>query len=471
MTVIAPMKRRFAVRLSFVMAIALATAPTGMAATRHYYIAAEDVTWDYAPGGQDVLHGRQIPLPWAGHTQWSKTRYIEYTDATFSARKPQPTWLGILGPIIRVEVGDTIVVDFLNRSRMPHSIHPHGLRYDKANEGALYIPFVAGGRVPPGGRFTYQWFADEGSGPGKDDASSVVWWYHGHTDEATETNAGLIGPIIVTAKGKANPDGTPIGVDREFVASFMIFDELRGKSDGLFHSINGYIFGNLPGLVMQQGDHVRWYLLAMGNEIDLHSPHWHGKTVEYRGRHTDVVELLPGGMASADMIADNPGRWLFHCHVSDHMEAGMMATYTIYRPQPKDCPLQFVSADFWKNPEKLTVTVKNIGPKTITSLVVDFDHLMSSQSRRRPYQHEWTWSQRIDPGAEHTFEMPGYLPDFTKGIVGWVLFPRAVVYGDGTKWTTQAKGDDAECFEVFWRDKDHPQLTVLPPLQRELNED
>ena len=455
--------------LAAVLALAFATVPSSQAATRHYYLAAEDVIWDYAPGGQDVTHGRQIPPPWAGHTQWNKTRYIEYTDSTFSIRKPQPSWLGILGPVIRGEVGDAIVVDFLNRSRMPHSIHPHGLRYDKANEGALYLPWSAGARVPPGGRFTYQWFADESSGPGKNDSSSVVWWYHAHTDEPTETNAGLLGPIIITAKGKARPDGTPKDVDREFVASFQIFDELRGKDAGLFHSINGYIFGNLPGLVMQQGERVRWYVMGMGNERDLHSPHWHGKTVEFRGRHTDVVELMPGSMASVDMIADNPGTWMFHCHVADHMEAGMMATYTIYRPQTRPCPLQFVSADFWNSAGKLTVTVRNIAPAPIQSLAVEFNHLMSAQSRRRPYVHEWVWTQAIAPGAEQTFQIPGYLPEFTDRMMGWVLFPHLIVYGDDKKWLPAEEG---ECFQVFWRDRDnHSQMPVLPPLQLEMNED
>src|SRR5262249_14538109 len=80
------------------------------AATRHYYIAAEDVTWDYAPSGRDLFHSHPVPMPWGGQTKWAKTRYIEYTDATFSTRKPQPEWLGILGPVIRAEVGDEIVV-------------------------------------------------------------------------------------------------------------------------------------------------------------------------------------------------------------------------------------------------------------------------------------------------------------------------------------------------------------------------
>jgi hypothetical protein len=60
--------------------------------------------------------------------------------------------------------------------------------------------------------------------------------------------------------------------------------------------------------------HVRWYLLGMGNEVDLHSPHWHGKTVKVGFHRTDTVELLPGSMVTADMRADNPGTWMIHCH-------------------------------------------------------------------------------------------------------------------------------------------------------------
>jgi hypothetical protein len=100
--------------------------------------------------------------------------------------------------------------------------------------------------------------------------------------------------------------------------------------------------------------------------------------------------------------------------------------------------------------------------------VVGFDHLMSPQSRRRPYVNERTWTQRIEPGQEPTFEMPGYLPDFTNRILVWALYPRAIAYEDGSNGRPR---EDEECFEVYWRDKDHPQLTVLPPLQIEMNED
>ena len=40
-----------------------------------------------------------------------------------------------------------------------------------------------------------------------------------------------MGPIVITAKGKAKPDGSPKDVDQEFIASFMIFDELMAKSN------------------------------------------------------------------------------------------------------------------------------------------------------------------------------------------------------------------------------------------------
>src|SRR5215467_11767928 len=117
---------------------------------RHYYIAAEDMMWNYAPTGRDLLDGSPIPPPYAGHTRWEKTRFIEYTDETFTTVKPQPLWLGILGPVIRGEVGDSIKVHFLNRSKLAHNLHPHGLRYDKDSEGAHYLPQQHGAIVPPG---------------------------------------------------------------------------------------------------------------------------------------------------------------------------------------------------------------------------------------------------------------------------------------------------------------------------------
>ncbi|HZQ18591.1 MAG TPA: multicopper oxidase domain-containing protein [Terriglobales bacterium] len=438
------------------------------AATRHYYIAAEDVTWNFAPSGRNLLDGDPVPQPWAPKLEWPKTRFIQYTDDAFSVRVPQPEWLGILGPIIRGEVGDEIVVDFLNRSRLAHDMHPHGLRYDKNNEGSLYLPVAKGAVVPPGGRYTYHWFASAASGPQRGTLSSKVWWYHSHIDPGVEINAGLLGPIIITAKGMADAAGKPKDVDREFVTAFMIFDQKGGKPDGLYYAINGYIFGNLPGLMMKQGEKVRWYLLGMGNEIDLHTPHWHGETVSNGRDTTDVVELLPGSMKTVDMIADNPGSWMFHCHVQDHMENGMMAVYTIYAPPTRACPAQFTAGDFWQHPESFSLTVKNTSSKKIMSMSIVTEMFLAPLDLRRAFNFEWSLDHPIAPGEEETLQKPGIRASSAQSVLGWVFYPYSIKFEDGSRWRAENEG---ECFQVFWRDKEHPEMPALPPRQIEMNPD
>jgi len=39
--------------------------------------------------------------------------------------------------------------------------------------------------------------------------------------------------------------------------------------------------------------------------------------------------LAPCRDVSADMIPDNPGVWMYHCHVNDHMIEGMSARYQV----------------------------------------------------------------------------------------------------------------------------------------------
>jgi hephaestin len=230
--------------------------------------------------------------------------------------------------------------------------------YKKNAEGSPYNDGTTGSNksddaVPPGQMYTYVWPVPERAGPGPMDGSSVLWMYHSHVDEVRDTNAGLIGPIIITRRGMARPDGTPKDVDREVVTLFKIVDEntswyldqnirtytgqpgLVKKDDeefeesNLMHTINGYVYGNMPRPTMHKGERVRWYVMDLGTETDLHTPHWHGNTVLMTGMRTDMLELLPGTMRVADMVPDDVGTWLFHCHVNDHITAGMQALYTV----------------------------------------------------------------------------------------------------------------------------------------------
>jgi FtsP/CotA-like multicopper oxidase with cupredoxin domain len=43
----------------------------------------------------------------------------------------------------------------------------------------------------------------------------------------------------------------------------------------------------------------------------------------------NVVELLPASMKTVTMRPDNPGTWMYHCHVNDRIDAGMIALYTV----------------------------------------------------------------------------------------------------------------------------------------------
>lgn len=105
--------------------------------------------------------------------------------------------------------------------------------------------------------------------------------------------------------------------------------------------------------------------------------------------------------------------------ISDHMEAGMMAVYTIYEPQHCTSPVQFVSTDFWRTPGKFEITVKNTGREPMRDLSVTFDHLMTPPFRRHPYDNEGDWNALIPPRQEKSFEMTGYLPAYTDSILAW----------------------------------------------------
>jgi len=337
--------------------------------TRTYYIGADPVVWDYAPQGKNLITGK--PFDDVADTyvktgvgrigsRYEKCLYRGYTDSSFRQLQRRPAdeqYLGLLGPVIRAEVGDTIKVVFRNRCPFPASIHPHGVLYEKSSEGAPYNDGTTGkdkadDAVPTGGTYTYTWEVPERAGPAPGDGSSVMWMYHSHTDEVSDTYAGLMGPIEITGRGMARADGSPKDVDREIFTLFSVMNENESPflddnskrfakppfpdpddedfvESNLMHSINGYVFGNQPMITMQEGERVRWYVMSMGTEVDLHTPHWHGNTVTVNGMRMDVVSLLPASMVVADMVPDNPGIWLFHCHVNDHIRAGMLTRYQV----------------------------------------------------------------------------------------------------------------------------------------------
>jgi hypothetical protein len=439
---------------------------------RHYYVAAEDVTWDFAPSGRNLIHNGPLPPLWVDRTKWPKQRFIEYTDDTFTKRKPQPLWLGLLGPIIRGEVGDTIYVHFLNRAVGNHSIHSHGVLYDKDSEGADYIFRGRGAVVQTSQKFTYKWIVTPESGPAEGEPSSRAWLYHGHVDEPEETNAGLIGPIIITAKGKAKPDGSPIDVDQEFVTLFMMFDQSPPPPVGTrrsqlqfvlpefeFSTMNGFFFGNLQGLVMRQGDRVRWHTMAMGSENDVHTPHWHGNRVVQSGRTSDVRMLMPAMTDTVDLIASNVGSWMFQCHVSDHMDEGMMTYYTVL-PKERACPVQFSDAAIAAD-GSVSYKVANAGGADIKTLhshaeVISGWHVVASLEGTNGDVNTLAARSSTQKSVRNIFTGAAQAK-------GYVVVPDQIDFASGETWKPQYRG---ECSKTFFRSEaDSFEMPVLPPDQ------
>ena len=265
--------------------------------------------------------------------------------------------MGVLGPFIRAEVGDIIKVVFRNNASREYSIHPQGVRYNKSYEGMKYqdgSDQYQGDSVSPGTTFTYIWEVPKSSGPAPNGPNCVGSMYHSAVDPIKDTYSGLVGPLVICRHGTLGDDNKRHdAVEKEFALLFQAFDENNSwyfdknlienaplanvTSDEFiesnkYDSINGLIYNNVQGLVMKRGENVAWYILGLGESEDIHTAHFHGQTYTYKtgqSHEGDVIEVFPGTYETVEMFAENPGTWLIHCHVSEHVQDGMVATYTI----------------------------------------------------------------------------------------------------------------------------------------------
>ncbi|MGQ7791237.1 multicopper oxidase family protein [Faunimonas sp. B44] len=80
-------------------------------------------------------------------------------------------------------------------------------------------------------------------------------------------------------------------------------------------------------------DRGRSYVFTLVNTTPhIHPIHIHGHTFKVLGsnkrdlpvHHADTVLLLPKERVEVAFVADNPGDWMFHCHIIEHQETGMM---------------------------------------------------------------------------------------------------------------------------------------------------
>ncbi|KPP73846.1 coagulation factor V-like, partial [Scleropages formosus] len=294
------------------------------AVERHYFIAAVKIKWDY--GGQQ--HPRS-------DSSYEKVVYREYT-AGFKQPKKHPSWAGLLGPTVRGEEGDVIVVTFRNMADREYSIHPHGIAYGKQSEGSLYFdntsPFEQkDGKVLPEQEHTYYWEVTPEVAPKQSDPPCLTYSYLSHRDFIRDFNSGLIGTLMVCKKGSLNPAGEQIHFSKEYVLLFSVFDETKSwylpkstsSQNHVKYTINGYSNGTIPDLSMCAYTSVSWHLLGMSSEPEIFSVHFNGQVLQNTGHRLSSVGLISGTATSINVTAVHPGCWLLSSHATKHLEAGM----------------------------------------------------------------------------------------------------------------------------------------------------
>jgi FtsP/CotA-like multicopper oxidase with cupredoxin domain len=286
-------------------------APGGRA--REYWLQARAVTWNFAPTGRDE---------WMDHPIPGRRTFTGYAYQLFAPGFAKPLLPpSIPGPTLEAETGDTIVVHFRNGDRRFNqavTVHPHGVRYTPDYDGAYYGDLTrAGGFVAPGEEFTYTWDCPPGS--------AGVWPYHDHGPNHTlNTFRGLFGAVVVRPRGEPAPDVEHV----LFLHSFP--PQVTGGIPRLIQCVNGRTAaGNTPTIRAKVGQDVAIHVI--GGDGNFHTFHIHGHRWKdpRGGGHTDCPTVGPNETITARFTEDNPGRWLYHCHVFNHQDAGMAGWYLV----------------------------------------------------------------------------------------------------------------------------------------------
>ena len=327
---------------------------------REYWIQADAFTHNLVPNGKDGMTGAKYT---AAQTTYQALGFRAYTPNWGSplAADLGPDGIGqnsgIPGPVLRAQVGDVIRVHFRNNDshyQWPHSVHPHGVRYTPENDGGWMADDAKkpGTAVAYGETYTYTWQCapgSVGSWPYHDHAAPQTV-PHGTTASGTQSSGregaahdaaaafpggggggpemevgaelGLFGMIAVT------DEQTP-QVDREFV--LFLHDLSASDAPTLTQDLslcNGAAFvDNAPTFTAKAGDRVRWRVGTLGNS--LHVFHIHGHRWLTAAGWADSQLLGPATTLTVEYQEDNPGDWLYHCHMPAHMMRGMAGRYVV----------------------------------------------------------------------------------------------------------------------------------------------
>jgi len=224
------------------------------------------------------------------------------------------TYNGVVpGPVMQVNQGDTIVIDYLNDGPAPDTIHLHGIHGAPVSMDG--VPGISEPLVAVGGEFRYTFVARD---PG-------TFIYHTH-DAESMLNSGLYGAIIVLP---AHPAAAEKGLAHDFLQMISSWS-VQSAAESEF-TINGKEYPSTKQLEVKAGERfrIRWINISGENFHTMHT-HGHDQVVIARDAQMlqtrdieDTVLLGPGQRADVVVTANaRPGTWLIHCHVADHIQDG-----------------------------------------------------------------------------------------------------------------------------------------------------
>ncbi|XP_039975064.1 coagulation factor VIII [Xiphias gladius] len=332
-----------------------------------YYIAAEEITWDYGVKKphqliepREMRRGMRKFLP-----EYKKVVFRAYSREDFLqpiARGEVQEHLGIMGPSITAEIHDLVTVIFKNKASRPYSFHLQGV-YDRSQGAGINRtysssapPGVPGEPVAPGESRTYNWKITRKQGPTNTEFGCKTGAYYSTVDKEKDLHSGLIGPLVICKPGNFRKQADI----QEFSLLFHTFDETKSwymeenlqrhcvppcranTEDPWYHisnkfaAINGYVAETLPGLLVAQHQQVRWHLLNVGSDGEYHAVHFHGLpfTIHTEQEHRmGVYNLFPGVFGTVEMRPPTVGTWLVECTIGDYQLAGMRAKLLVYNPR------------------------------------------------------------------------------------------------------------------------------------------
>jgi FtsP/CotA-like multicopper oxidase with cupredoxin domain len=164
-------------------------------------------------------------------------------------------------------------------------------------------------------------------------------WILGDTDN--DQRAAGMGIVVEYADRSGSPRWTPPGPfpwDYTVCASADAAPEpderltlvFKAREDGHHWTINGKSYPDTDPIVVREGQRYRW--LLDNQSANDHPVHLHRHTFEVvrfagkpiSGLMKDVVVVPAWKQVEIDVLADHPGRSLFHCHQQFHMDMGFM---------------------------------------------------------------------------------------------------------------------------------------------------